>query len=193
LLAGTGITAEVVVVRYLSSPFASKRRRRVTAAVDRLARRRGGSVHAELPGRASAPGVDRTPSEQGGCVAAVLPDSVEAVRVAEAAAELARAAGQSLVLVVPVPEPGYSLDPIRRARAHSRVKEDAAAVSGRVRPTLDRFALTAQVLTAPYCTDGPPVRVYQSMADWPALPHLRTPALLVRPVSMRTVAMAEDA
>jgi len=208
---GTGVTAEVVVVRYLSSRFGSTRRRRSTAAVERLARRRGGVVLQDHGQRHLAPtSTEGLVFEPGAYVAAVLPDSAEAVGVAEAAAELARASGQPLALVVPVAQSGTMADPIEHE------DQDAAAIAGRVRPTLDRFALTARTLPALYCDDGTQADRLQSMADsvdqacrdigaqivvvsahCPALSHLLTPVRLVHPaparVPARVRAVADDA
>lgn len=205
--AGTGVTAEVVVVRYLSNRFASTRRRRSTAAAERLARRRGGVVlHDHGQQHLTHALADELVPEPGAYVAAVLPDSAEAVGVGEAAAELAHASGQPLVLVVPLAQSGTMADPT----AHC--DQDAAAIAGRVRPTLDRFALTARTLPALYCDDGTEADRLQSMADsvdqacrdigaqivvvsahCPALPHLVTPVVVMHPVPARVRAVADDA
>ena len=204
---GTGVVAEVVVVRYLSSRFASTRRRRSTAAVERLARRRGGLLLHDNRQRHLEPApTDEFVLEPCAYVAAVLPDSAEAVNVAQAAAELAQASGQPLVLVVPLAQSGSMADPIEHC------DQDAAAIAGRVRPTLDRFALTGRTRPALYCDDGTQADRLRSMADsvdqacrdidaqivvvsahCPALSHLATPVVLVHPVPARSLAVADDA
>lgn len=204
---GTGVTAEVVVVRYLLSRFASTRRRRSTAAVERLARRRGGlPLHDHGQRHLAQASADELVLEPGGHVAAVLPDSADAVHVAQAAAELAQASGQPLVLVVPLAQSGAMADPIEHE------DQDAAAIAGRVRPTLDRFALTARTLPAHYSDDGTQADRLQSMADsvdqacrdigaqivvvsaqCPALSLLETPVVIVHPVPARARAVADDA
>jgi len=204
---GTGVTAEVVVVRYLSSRFASTRRRRSTAAVERLARRRGGVVLHDHGQQHLAPtSTGGLVFEPVAYVAVVLPDSAEAVGVAHAAAELAHASGQPLALVVPIAQSGTMTDPIEHE------DQDAAAIAGRVRPTLDRFGLTARTLPALYRDEGTPVNRQQSMASsvdqacrdigaqivvvsaiCPALSHLAVPVVLAHPVPARARAVADDA
>ena len=204
---GTGVTAEVVVVRYLSSRFASTRRRRSTAAVQRLARRRGGVVLNDHGQREEAQVLaGELVSEPGAYVAVVLPDSAEAVHLAQAAAELAQASGQPLVLVVPLAHAGTMTDRIEHE------DQDAVAIAGRVQPTLDRFALTVRTLPALYCDDGTPMERQQSMADsvdqacrdigaqivivsahCPTRSHLITPVVLVLPVPTQVLVIADDA
>lgn len=204
---GTGVTSEVVVVRYLSSRFASTRRRRSTAAVERLARRRGGIVlHDHGQRHLTQASADELVPEPNAYVAVVLPDSAEAVTVAQAAAELAHASGQPLVLVVPLAQSGTRADRIEHE------DQDAAAIAGRVRPTLDRFTLTGRTLPALYCDDGTQADRLQSMADsvdracrdigaqivvvsaqCPALSLLVTPVVIVHPVPARARAVADDA
>ena len=86
-----------------------------------------------------------------------------------AAAELAQASGQPLVLVVPLAPAGTMTDRIEHE------DQDAVAIAGRVQPTLDRFALAARTLPALYCEDGTPMERQQSMAEsW--IKHAETSA-----------------
>jgi len=218
LLHRTGVSYDIVSMTYWGTRSPAKRQRRIAAAASRLARRGGATplLAAAVPGAAQiwapqiwAAGV--TSSAEPGHVVAVLPDSAEAVRVVQAAAELASASGRPLALVVPVLEAGFTLDPGTQARAHARVAEDAAAVAGRVRPTLDALGLSARTLPAPYCTDGTALSVNHSMAaaiedaargllaeavvlsaGSPVLTQLRIPARLVHRVEPAQTQMRQS-
>ena len=218
LLHRTGVSYDIVPMTYWATRSPAKRQRRIAAAASRLARRRGATplLAAAVPGAAQiwepqiwAAGV--TSSAEPGHVVAVLPDSAEAVRVVRTAGELAGASGRPLALVVPVPEAGFTLDPGTQARAQARVAEDAAAVAGRVRPTLDALGLSARTLPAPYCTDGTALSVNHSMAaaiedaargllaeavvlsaGSPVLTQLRIPARLVHRVEPAQTQMRQN-
>ena len=171
LLYRTGVSYDIVAMTYWGTRSPVKRQRRIAAAADRLARRLGATPLFAAASPEAAPRwtphvwpTGATSSRELSPVMAVLPDSAEAVRVAQAAGELARTTGRPLVLVVPVPEAGFSLDPGTQARAHTRVAEDTAAVAGRAQPTLDLLGLTARTLPAPYCLDGTSLGVLHSMA-----------------------------
>ncbi len=229
LLHRTGVSYDIVPMTYWGTRSPAKRQRRIAAAASRLARRRGATplLAAVVPGAtpllaAVVPGAAQiwapqiwaagvTSSAEPGHVVAVLPDSAEAVRVARAAGELASASGRPLALVVPVPEAGFTLDPGTQGRAHARVAEDAAAVAGRVRPTLDALGLSARTLPAPYCTDGTALSVTHSMAaaiedvarglraeavvlsaGSPVLTQLRIPARLVHRVEPAQTQMRQS-
>lgn len=171
LLHRTGVSYDIVAMKYWGTRSPAKRQRRIAAAADRLARRLGATPLFAAASPKAAPRwtpqnlpTGATSSRELSPVVVVLPDSAEAVRVAQAAGDLVRTTGRPLVLVVPVLEAGFSLDPGTQARAHTRVAEDTAAVAGRVQPTLELLGLTARTLSAPYCPDGTSLRVLHSMA-----------------------------
>lgn len=218
LLHRTGVSYAVVPMTYWGTRSPARRQRRIAAAANRLARRLGATplLGAAVPGAAPrwTPQISvagATSSTEPATVVAVLPDSAEAVRVVQAAGELARASGRPLVLVVPVPEAGFSLDPGTQARAHARVAEDTAAVAGRVRPTLELLGLTARTVPAPYCPEGTSLSVLHSMtaavedaargvraeavvisAGSPVLTQLRVPARLVHRVEPAQTPMRQN-
>ena len=216
----SGVGYDIVSMTYRSSGSPTKRERRIAAAASRLARRRGAIPLPASPSRVTLPSTPKrtssAPSQpfswasaQPAHVVAVLPDSAEAVRIAQAAGELAVASGRPLALVVPVPSTGFTLDPAVLAIRFSRIEQDTAAIAGRVRPTLERLGLSARVFAAPYRTDGiTSHRLYRGMAvateevarrlraeavvlsaASPALPHMRIPAEvlhLVKPAAHDT-------
>lgn len=71
-------------------------------------------------------------------VAAVVTDDLDAVRTVRHAARLAAATQRPLVLLVPLPGPGLSIDPALHHVAQRRRDRDAEAILGRVTPALAR-------------------------------------------------------
>ena len=164
LLHGSGVHHEILRMTYWDSLSLRRRQRRIAAATHRLARRHHAvplpfrlaptaAPAAEESSSTTPPRLRRALSARPVHVVAVLPDSAEAVSVARAAGRLALATGRPLALVVPVPGPGFTLDPTELAHGLARIGEDTAAVAGRVRPTLERLGLSARVFSAPYRTD----------------------------------------
>jgi hypothetical protein len=82
-------------------------------------------------------------------VAAVVVDDLVAVHTVRHAARLAAAAQRPLLLLVPLPGPGLSIDPAVHRVAHRRRGIDAEAILGRVDPALARHTgpVSARVVT----------------------------------------------
>lgn len=169
MLYGSGVDYEIVPMTYRDSRAPAKRERRIAAAVNRLAHRRGATPlpAPAMPPMPTAPqpaSPSNASSGRPAHVVAVLPDSAEAVRVARVATGLARAAGLPLALVVPMPALEPDVDPEDLTRGYARIGEDMAAIAGRVRPTLDLVGLTARVYCAPYRSAGTAAGLHLSMA-----------------------------
>lgn len=69
-------------------------------------------------------------------VAAVITDAAVAVEVARRAAQLAADEHRPLLLLVPLPALGFTIDPVVLRLAHQRREANAAAILGRIAPTL---------------------------------------------------------
>ena len=158
MLHGSGVGYDIVPMAYRDSRSATKRERRIAAATHDLSRRQG-AILLPAPGTPAA-GHELAPrplstGRSARHVVAVLADSAEAVRVARAAGDLAAALGLPLAMVVPVPipAPSFNIDPLDPSD-DNWISQDAAAIAGRVSPTLERLGLPARVFSAPYRTDG---------------------------------------
>lgn len=69
-------------------------------------------------------------------VAAVITDAAVAVEVARRAARLAADEHRPLLLLVPLPTLGFTIDPVVLRLAHQRREANAAAILGRIAPAL---------------------------------------------------------
>jgi hypothetical protein len=72
-----------------------------------------------------------------GWVAAAIPDNLDAVEVARTARGLALEQDRPLLLLVPQPGTGFTIDPTVHVLAQRRREEAAAAVVGRVLPVIE--------------------------------------------------------
>lgn len=83
-------------------------------------------------------GDNRTDARTGGrgAVAAVLTDSAEDVTTAGRAGRIAAAENRPLVLLVPLPRVGFTLDPVLLVRSFDRRDREATAIAARTLPTL---------------------------------------------------------
>lgn len=194
MLRDCGVDYEVVAMPYRNSRVPAKRDRRISAAMHRLARVRGAQLlpPGAVPDAARRAGPGQASPGHAAHVVAVVPDSVEAVRVARAAGELALAMQLPLALVVPLPALGTASRP---EDVPIRTDEDMAAIAGRAQPALDLLGVQARVVCAPYRTERSASSTRRSMATavenaarrlrsrvvvvseaFPALAHLRIPA-----------------
>jgi len=84
-------------------------------------------------------------------VAAVVADDLDAVRTVRYAARLARAAQRPLLLLVPLPGTGLSIDAALHGVTHRRREREADAILGRVTPVLERHGVpvSTRVVTFP--------------------------------------------
>lgn len=214
LLRDGGVDYDIVAMPYRSSGVPARREGRITAATNRLARDRGATLlpalvipNAEQP---AAPG--RASAGRPAHVVAVLPDSAEAVRVARTAGEHALATHLPLALVVPLLALGDTYDPQEMSSGYTRIREDLAAIAGRVQPALHLLGVSARVCCSPYRTDTTASSSQRNMAAavehaarrlrsptivvsaaFPALAHLRVPAEILRVVELAVPDMVDIA
>ncbi|MCF6745032.1 hypothetical protein E9529_12215, partial [Blastococcus sp. KM273128] len=117
--------------------------RRAPAGLGSCVAAAGDGGHRARAGRQAAEVTRAIP----GPVAAVVTDDLEAVRAVRHAVRLARDWDRPLLLLVPLPGTGLSLDPALHEVARRRRERDAAAVLGRITPALGGRPAPAHVVT----------------------------------------------
>jgi len=86
-------------------------------------------------------------------VAAVITDAAVAVEVARRAAQLAADEHRPLLLLVPLPALGFTIDPVVLRLAHQRREANAAAILGRIAPALGAARTDTAVRILPHAGD----------------------------------------
>lgn len=90
------------------------------------------------------------PAQAAGPVVAVVTDAACAVQVARRAVQLAGQERRPLLLLVPLPALGFTIDPVVLRLAHQRRGADAAAVLGRIAPALGAARTATSVRVVPH-------------------------------------------
>lgn len=86
-------------------------------------------------------------------VVAVITDAAVAVEVARRAAQLAADEHRPLLLLVPLPTIGFTIDPVVLRLAHQRREANAAAILGRITPALGAARTDTAVRILPHRGD----------------------------------------
>lgn len=83
-------------------------------------------------------------------VVAVITDAAVAVEIARRAAQLAADEHRPLLLLVPLPALGFTIDPVVLHLAHQRREANAAAILGRIAPALGAARTDTAVRILPH-------------------------------------------